>query len=427
MSKKSRINKRKSKKKLRLVFISIIIIYLIFRLIPILYASTTKTYVVKNGYIETVSKTRGILIKKEETYKANMNGYLHLFKDEGDMIKVGQKISQVNSMDIESLNNEINKIDNKIEILENSSNKIFKSDLDKNTSNINIIIDEIRNEIIKQNYQNVYNLKEVLNAEINKKQSLTGNKGYIGGNIEQLKERRKQIIKQIEEQKESYYSNISGILSYNIDGLEKIFTVENMLNITPDKYKIIEGNTYKVEDDTKIEYGQPMFKICDNFSWYILVKLDNEGINCFKEGKNVNIRVCKTKDILKARIFKIIEGNNESVVVLNLNSYLHKYYNDRYLDIEIIKQKYEGLKIHNKSIIERNGLHGVYIKNLNNVVFFRPIKVVGKNEDYTIVEEGVKRIIKININGKEEYVRTLSMYDDVFLDGTKVKQTQVVN
>ena len=65
-----------------------------------------------------------------------------------------------------------------------------------------------------------------------------------------------------------YYSQKKGIVSYNYDGLETVYTPENMQLITEDTLKKLKENSeeYKVKkcEEKSVETSATIFKIVDN-------------------------------------------------------------------------------------------------------------------------------------------------------------------
>ena len=65
-----------------------------------------------------------------------------------------------------------------------------------------------------------------------------------------------------------------------------------------------------------------------------------------------------------------------------------RVYDKRYLNIELITAAYEGLKIKNESLIEVNGIKGVYVQDASNIIKFFPVQILGSNEEYSVVFPG---------------------------------------
>ena len=123
----------------------------------------------------------------------------------------------------------------------------------------------------------------------------------------------------------------------------------------------------------------------------------------------------------------MIVQKKEALVVIKFTNYLYELYEERYLDIELIKNTYEGLKVPNESIVEHDKIKGVFIKDISGIVRFRPVEILARDTQNAIVSEGENGRIKIIKDGKEELVKTLQVFDEIFIDGSQVKEGQLIN
>lgn len=432
MTKEERIKRRKKRKRFRVGLIVIVFVYLIFRLVPTLYASNTKTHTVEIGTIELSHTTQGIVVKDEEVYKTDGKGAISFLKNEGDKVGIGFKIAKVNmGSNLDNLNKQLNDLDNKINELSksNSLNNIFADDAKKNQEVIDDLTAQIQDNIINKNFDVVDRLKDELNKRLERQKLLTGEKTYSSATIESLKEQKKDISMSIENASVYYTSQKTGILSFDVDGLEEVYSVGRISELKPKDFKIAKDNKKTDSNIDNLKPGDPMFKIIDGYQWFIIIKLDKkDSIDSFEEGKYVYIHF-KDKDLsLRGQVSQINKEGNEAIVIFRFNSHLHELYNLRYAEIDVIHRRYEGLKIPNKAIVEQNGLVGVYIKDVSGIVRFRPIKVIGTDGEYSIVDEGDGyRNIIVNIDGQEQSRRTLRIFDEIFINATKLREGQIVN
>lgn len=426
--------RRKRWKKFRVALISIIILYLTFRMLPILHASKVETHTVKNGELEVLLKVNGIVLKEETVYKSTATGEIIYLVDEGERIGVQDKVVEISlNNDIVQLKEELKEIEEELNQLEenNISKSVFKSDIDKNQRYIDSLIKEIQESILNKDYKKASEAKKKLEDSLDKHKNLTGQNGYNASNIERLKQRREEILAKIQVSNIEYYSDKAGIISYNIDNLENIYVPDKISELYPKNLKKMNEEMLNQYSGKNVKTGDQIYKIIDNYEWYIAVKLTEQDIiDTLQEGKNLLVRLDGSTKEVKGEIFKVNREKDEAVLILRFNKGLYNYYQERYLDIDIILQEYEGLKIPTKAIVERDGIKGVYIKGKGGITRFRAINILGQDSEYTIVEEGKgvnKSLIEININGKNVNIDTLSIYDEVIVNGDKVQEGEIIN
>ncbi|RKD34327.1 hypothetical protein BET03_00400 [Thermohalobacter berrensis] len=423
-----RRKKRLRRKKFRILLITVTFLYLLFRMVPVLYASNLKTMTVKNDIIEISAKSKGIILKDETVYRSEVQGEVIFYQDEGKRIPKGIKVAQIYSDNkVSQLEDELNQINKTIESLKQTekNNELFKKDLKKNKEDINVLIEKIQKYIVEGRYKEVKILKEELKKKVDKQKAMSGGKTLLNDSLDNLNEKKEKIQKVIEKLNVNSYSQRTGILSYTIDGLEAIYSVKNISKFTANDYKIIERKIKNLKSQTRVNIGNPIYKIINNYEWYILVKLkNNESIDTLKEGKDVYIEVLKYNERIKAKVTRIIKDKQETLIFFKLNSHLYKFYNERYVDVNIIIDEYEGLKIPKSAIVKRNGIKGVYTRNISDIVKFRPIEIIGESGEYAVVKDGY---VDVEINGETERLRTITMFDQVIINGDKVNENQVIN
>lgn len=432
MSRKERDKKRSKKKKIRIFSIAFVFIYLIFRSVPVLHASTLKTAIVEEGILEDKIKLKGFIVKDERVYSAEGKGRIKLYKKEGERVKLGTKIAQVSLLDNNSfLREELKEVNKKIDSIEKiaKENKTMKSDKNKVNKNTNKVLDEIQDQIVYENYEEIPDLKKELYSFLGKQESIDGKNTLASQTLENLQKKKEKLIKEIANNTIDYISKESGIVSYKIDGIENLYSTENILNYNIDDIKELESqiNIKTMKDGDKVNVKDKLFKIVDNHNWYILVQVDNiKTISPLKEGDNISAFIDNDDQKLKGKILKINRKGRQAVVVINFNSFFHNYYDKRIVDVELVKSRHEGLKIPIKSISEKDGIKGVYIKDISGIIRFRPIELLGKNEEYAIISSGDKNN-NIKIEGSDDLVKTVKIFDEILLSNRKIREGQIVD
>lgn len=437
MTKDKRRQRRIRRKRFRIGLVIIVIIYLSLRMLPTFCVTNVATVTVEEGSIDVFEKAKGIILKNEVVYRATTDGKIIFLKDEGEKVGLGTLIGQVVVSDkAHEIAEELNVINKRIEELNNKlkTQEIFSSDIEKNQIFIDEKIDILRKNILEGNFTKINQVAKELKSDLDKRSDLFGNNSLIANDLDKLYEMRKNLQDRLKNAKANYYSKNCGLVSYIIDGLEGIYSLKSLSNFTPDKFRIIERNIHKVNNDWEVTSGEPIFKIIDNYKWYLVVKLmSNNSIDRLNEGKDVYIKFIEKKEKIKGKVYKVNKGSDEHIVIFEFDSYLYKFYNERYVDVEIITDTYYGIKIPKGAIVKKDGIEGVYIKDISNIVKFRPVKIIGQNDKYVIVDEGSKikagdrGKIEININGNYEKKYTVSIFDEVFINGNKVKEGQIID
>jgi len=262
---------------------------------------------------------------------------------------------------------------------------------------------------------------------MDKHQLITGGNTLVKESIDSLINKREELINDNNKSKVVEYSKKAGIISFSIDGLEEIYGVSKIEELEPNDFKIIEQQKSEIKNNDLVKLGDSVCKIINGYKWYVMVKVDINEFSELKENENLYIRINDDSRKIKSKIHKINKSKEEMLIIFELDDYCHEFYNERYIDVKIIKDTYKGLMIPNDTIFEKDGLKGVHIKGISGIVKFRPIKIIGANDEYTIVSEGQNKLIEVETNGNAQKMYTIQLFDEVYLNGHKVEEGQIVN
>ena len=133
-----------------------IFIFLFFRSVPSLFATAFKTSLPEEHVIEEKIETEAIIVRKESLYKADGEGKVEVYGNEGERVAVGSKIARITLLDDTStLRQELEEIENKIDVLTKTEKDVesVKNDEVKLEENINIIINDIQSSISQGDYE----------------------------------------------------------------------------------------------------------------------------------------------------------------------------------------------------------------------------------------------------------------------------------
>lgn len=424
-----RIKKQKKRRKLfRGIIISSIFIFILFRSVPSILANNSKTVLPEKGTLIDTISAQGFLIKNETVVKSKNVGQLERITTEGDRLPAGQEIAIVKSNDENShLIQELELVESSIDALKKTQNeaKIILDEKTKIEDLIVSLVDEIQNNISTGNFQEIYLLKEQLALYHEKSEGMPFTNTLVGQSLEKLEGKKEEILSILENNNIKYYSPHGGIVSFQIDGYEEIFLPKDFDNYTYDKLVLKSKTNEKNKDNVNVTLNMPICKIIDNFEWYMAMKVENmKEVEDFEVGNSITVILGKDKHEIRGRIIAINETDEKGVIVAKFNTMLHEFYDLRVSHIQIIKSKKEGYKIPTKAIVENDSVKGVYIKDKSGIVKFRPVNIIGEDSNYTYVDIGDN---KGNIKIKDELVKTITLFDEIFVNTNNIKEGQILN
>ncbi len=209
---------------------------------------------------------------------------------------------------------------------------------------------------------------------------------------------------------DSLVSDVNGCIGYYIDGYENYFSPSNLVDL---KYSDVSKLSIRLENLTRNDClaGEPLFKIVNDSAWYILTWVKAESIGNYEVGKTVDVNF--KNGSISATIDSITEDEEMWRVILKTSKYYEKFASSRRVRAKIVTQDYDGIKVKNSSIINENGKAGVYVRNKNGDIIFKPVKIYTSDGEYSVIAVGSF----IDEKGKE--VLTVDVYDDMLKNPKK--------
>ena len=371
-----------SRKIIAIISAIIIILYIVWA-IYLLIVRSSDTYIVRQGTLAKEDTVVGYIIRDETVEKGEdyENG-IYAIAIEGQRVAKNEAIFRYYS-DTEKEKTE------QIEELNQQIQKLLEEQTYEPSADIKAIENQIEEKIEKlntlNNYQEITEAKNNIDTLIGKKINFIGE--VIENNeIKKLIKDRKKLENELKNGSEYQKSQMSGVVSYRIDGLEEI--------LTPEKFnEINEGflNGLGLKTGEIISTNNECGKVIDNFKCYIAVTMDSE-----------QAMEAKVNDTLKLRISN--EESKAKIVQIN----------------DVIWWNESGLKVPNEALIKENNLYYV-IRNKAGVQSKLLVKIVKQTDKFSIIDYYTdKELIELGISDNDiKNYKKISNYDEVELQKNK--------
>ena len=398
---------KKSKKIILIILVSLISIYIIYA-IYLLITNPVDTYVIKKGTLAQEEPGIGYIIRNEKVIKGeNYENGIYSIVSEGQKVGNGDSIFRYYSDSEKEITQKLNELNYKIQgLLEKEENNTPSADI---KSIENQIEDKLVNTRILNNIQEINDYKDSIDSLISKKIDFIGDV-TTNSEIKQLVAQKKEYEKQLKNGAEYKKAEMSGIVSYRVDGLEEELTEENFNNLTEEYLDNLDLKTGQIVA-TSNECG----KIIDNFNCYIAVTTDSEEGMSSEVGDSVQIRI-SDKEKVDAEIAQINEESGKRTIIFKLNQMTEKLINHRKIAIDIIWWDESGLKVPNQALIEENGLYYV-LRNRAGVQSKILVKVTFKTDKFSIIESyQTEELQELGISEDEiKNYKKINNYDEIML------------
>ena len=307
------------------VILCAILLYLVASLIMYLTAHRITSYEVTIGHLSQNEIYNGIALRDEQVVNADQSGYVYYYAQEGEKVRVGTEVYTVDS-DGEKTKS----------LLTDSSEVKFT---EKDLSLIEPLMIGFQEDYANVYYDRVYDFSYELDSELIDK-----------GNAN-IADRLHEIAKQNPSQFFVNTSPVDGIISYQVDGMEG-FTPNQL---TADNFAMKDYVVQDLRLAEQIESGNAAYKIVKTDHWQVCVPVSEATYQQMVEDERSEVYVRFLKDNVKTWAdLELTQSGGVPMAILSFDEAMIRYLQNRYLEVELIFQDKEGLKIPQSAVVNKN-------------------------------------------------------------------------
>lgn len=229
------------------------------------------------------------------------------------------------------------------------------------------------------------------------------------------------IIENLRDKRNSYSSfskpdkyiktDESGVFSNYTDGYENIIDFDKAEETSVKEFKSALSAVDKSKD-----VADNVGKLVTSYTWYVQTLVSTDTVKNLENGDYVNI-VLKddSSKEFKAEIVSgadVSLGQKETLLVLKLNEMDADIAKLRKAEIEIRRNKYEGIKIPSEALHVVDDKKGVYVL-IASQIKFREVNIIYSDDDYVLAEYD------------ESNTNSIHLYDKIITQGKDLKDGKV--
>ncbi len=297
------------------VLFGVLLIYMLFSAALYLTSQNIESYQVITGPLSRNETYTGLAIREEKAYQADSNGYVTYYAREGNKINANGAVYGISSTKIP---------ESKTELSQEDLSRI-RSDMLSFSKGFN-----------PSKFNNTYSFKYQLEG------SILQYAGAISDPLSSL-----QPVSTLGNQT-ICKAPADGIVLYCKDGYEG----KSISSITEDDF---DQNSYHETDlktEKPVKAGEDIYTLITDERWSLLIPLS--GKQAAKLADRTSIRVKFLKDgMTQSGDFSIIEIGGSKYGQIDFNKGLIRYATDRFLEIELVTNTVNGLKIPLSSIVTK--------------------------------------------------------------------------
>lgn len=416
MEKKNKKVKKKSKVNIiiEISIISIISILIILYIGNAMYnwfKQPTNVFLVENGEVILEEETEGYIIREETIQQGEnyQNGILQI-KTEGQRVAKGDAIFRYYNEAEEKIKKEISEIDAQIQdIMDNDSIGGFSSDIKLLENQIKSQIDELyKNNNLQKNQEHKKEIEETITT----KARAIGERSATGSEIRSLIKKRDELENSLKNNSEYIKAQLSGIVSYRIDGLEEKLKTDDFSYLNKNFLENLNLKTGGI-----VAKSDEKGKIINNFECYIATVLTSDQSKNARLGDKVKIILSNLEEITASISYIKIEEDDSRTIVFKITDHIEELIKYRKISFDIVWWKYSGWRVPNSAILTEEGKTYV-IRNRAGYLDKILVKILRQNETYSILNRYTTEELKeMGYTAKEiNNMPKISLYDEILIN-----------
>ncbi len=310
-----------------IIVFAIIFIYLVAYMLFYFSRDKVTIYETVMGKNATLTnKTfNGLILRDETIVSSDTSGYLNYFVKEGERVSIG---STVYTVDESGTINQLlsNASSNGVVTISKDDESILRKSVSQMTGNYS------NNE-----FEKVYDFKFDLESTVLECINLSNIQNLLNSaNNSGMKFKINTAAK-------------TGIVAYYTDGFEG----KTANDISSDSFKTSNYKKNSRKSGDLIENGAAVYKVVNSEEWNIYIELSEDDVKKYEKDTSIKIKVTSDQNIMRGD-FSIVNIAGKQMGKITLNQFMSSYINDRFIEIQIVEKQIEGLKIPVTSVVEKD-------------------------------------------------------------------------
>lgn len=352
------------------------------------YETSKNSVVVKSGEYTEIISTEALIIRNEKTVDMSGSGYFQNSLPSGSKVHSGENLGMFYSgtPDEETVKR-LNSVNEKLREVysSESSETLFVNDI----SSINNKIDEYTKQISvlasKNDQQAINEIKHNIENLLERKANIeAGSGGGKADVLSSLTAEKNTLTEKLGSNTEDVYAPTSGIFIGTADGLENSLSIADIKKLSVTDIE----NYIKGESKKETVYPKPICKVVDNSMWIASFICDAETADKLQKSSATEVKLnggqtsaanCRVEAVSE-------EKKGKKAVFVSGTGEIYQLLVNRTAHIEILADKYEGLKVPASAIVYSGGKSFVEVAN-GRTTEKKSVEILYKNKNIAIIKE----------------------------------------
>lgn len=346
--------------------------------------TSDETMIAKSVTKESVIHAEGTVVYSENVYKAPIDGTFYSFTEEGARVGKDRSIAKcydgvVGKEVLQNLKN----LEKKIADLGNGQTSKMHAD----DASVQAVIDGFKADIVEAvNSGDVSKIAEL-------KKSIKVVAGLDEGDalmddLDELLREKAEIEAGIGKNHQNIYSDMSGIYTTLLDGLEGAIKPEDLKSYNVSKYRELKTPQESMIGTRTVESGELVCKVVDNHEWFLAAVISADERKKLNVGDKIGLRISQLPGrVVEGYVDYISEEEQDAeeyFISIKCEEYLEGVFNIRQCKLDIIVSSYFGYEVPVYAIRVRDGKNGVMVQG-SGIEIFKECEILTRDDKLGVV------------------------------------------
>ncbi len=292
----------------------------------------------------SIKVEKAFVVRQEEVYYADASGTLYNNIDNGDRVASNSLLTTIYHADVSSdVLKTLKTVDKKIEKEQDKNNKIssYSIDFSDAESTVAAIVREISNTSNHDNISEIAEYKDIINS------IRSGEELQKEDVLQKLYDEKAAMEESINSSKSEIRTNIAGVFTTYIDGLESFLVSENIKDYTPSYLESLPAPKTEKLTGVSVNTNAPICKVQNNHVWYLALSLPTQNLPECSVGTSVSLKLDSvSNEEIDGEIYFISEDENgKTLIAIKCANYVEGAFSQRESSTELIFKSHSGFKV----------------------------------------------------------------------------------
>ncbi len=357
-------------------------------ILPVVVLSATA----EPGYLERSVHAKALVVRQETVYVAPVSGRLVLLVNEGERVRAGAWVAEISDPATQkAFDEQIEALDRRIAEFERS-NASRMSQLVHTMKQFDTKIAESVAEARKATSLNdaarLHELDKIVRDYLDARLTASIDLARLDSVLQDLLAERQRLLELSKKTTNVIVAPGPGVVSFVLDGLERQFAFGMLEGLSARTVFTAQTSSEQSSTGDEVRAGKPILKIMGLDNVQLAVPLKAEDLVDMVAVQHVEVR--SELFGLRAYAGKVVSVSEPGIdgyglVMIGLSSFPEELFRTRVLDVELVKDRREGIVLPEECLIEKNGETGVYVV-YKTMASFRKVTVRARIDGKVVVD-----------------------------------------